>query len=136
MNKGHWRSCRPTANTKIEADESDYVANEGRVRNRSRIHLDQDPPPDLVIDVDFTHSSIDKLALFAALGIPEGWRYADGRLSVYRLSADGTYEAARHSLAFPPRPLDEVKIVVADYLAGASETRLLRGFRDRVLSMG
>jgi Uma2 family endonuclease len=33
-------------------------------------------PPDLAIEVDVSRSSIDKLAICAAIGIPEVWRYA------------------------------------------------------------
>ena len=37
-----------------------------------------DPPPDLVVEVEMTRSAIDKLRLFASMGIPEVWRY-DGK---------------------------------------------------------
>ena len=51
-----------------------YIQNELRVRER-RIDLDIDPPPDLAIESDYTHSSTNKLAIYASLSISELWRY-------------------------------------------------------------
>ena len=41
-----------------------------------------DPPPDLVIEVDITRSSLDKLSIYAALRVPEVWRYTDGEVEI------------------------------------------------------
>lgn len=37
-------------------------------------NLEQDPPPDLAVEIDMTHTDINKLQLDASLGIPEFWR--------------------------------------------------------------
>lgn len=37
--------------------------------------LSIDPSPDLVIEVDITHTDLNKNALYAMLGVPEFWRY-------------------------------------------------------------
>jgi Uma2 family endonuclease len=47
--------------------------------------LNQDPPPDLVIEIDITSSSINRLELYASLGVPEVWRYDGSRLIFYQL---------------------------------------------------
>ena len=60
-----------------------------------------DPPPDLAIEVDITHSSIDRLPIFAAIGIPEVWRLAAGSLQFLHLQPDGSYQPRDPSLAFP-----------------------------------
>jgi Uma2 family endonuclease len=36
------------------------------------------PPPDLVVEADLTSSSLDKLTIYASLGVAEVWRYAGG----------------------------------------------------------
>ena len=69
----------------FEADASFYVAHVARVRGLSRIDLHSDPPPDLVIEVDVSRSSMDKLPIYAALGVPEVWRCRSGSVYVYRL---------------------------------------------------
>ncbi|MCE7873748.1 Uma2 family endonuclease [bacterium CPR1] len=46
--------------------------------------------PDLVVEIEVTRSSLDKLDIFAELGIPEVWRYDLRRLAILRLEA-GSY---------------------------------------------
>jgi Uma2 family endonuclease len=77
----------------VEPDTCFYIQNELNVRGRS-IDLAQDPPPDLAIKSDHTNSSIDKLSLYAILGVSELWRYQQNSLIVYCLK-DGKYE--RHT---------------------------------------
>jgi Uma2 family endonuclease len=84
----------------FEPDSCFYVRNEERVRGKGRIDLAVDPPPDLVIEVDMTSPSLNKLPIYAALGVPEVWRYRKGRVHILELGAEGYVEAAR-SRAFP-----------------------------------
>ncbi|WP_289500744.1 Uma2 family endonuclease [Gloeocapsopsis sp. IPPAS B-1203] len=67
-----------------EPDKCYYIQNESLVRGRT-IDLNFDPPPDLVVEVDITHTDIDKNALYAHLGIPEFWRYDGAVLRIYQL---------------------------------------------------
>ena len=57
------------------------------VWDKEQIDLNQDPPPDLVVEIDVTSSSIDRLSLYASLGVPEVWRYDGNRLIIYQLEA-------------------------------------------------
>ncbi|NJM57213.1 MAG: Uma2 family endonuclease [Synechococcales cyanobacterium RU_4_20] len=91
----------------IEPDSCFYIANEQLVRGRSAIVLPTDPPPDLAIESDHTNSSVNKFALYAALGVPELWRYTQKTLVVYR-RMEGGYEESEQSLAFPFLPVAEV----------------------------
>ena len=68
----------------FEADASFYVTHVTRVRGLGQIDLHSDPPPDLVIEV-VSRSSLDKLPIYAALGVPEVWRCRSGSVYVYRL---------------------------------------------------
>ncbi len=69
----------------FEPDACFYFANEPRVRGKEEIDLMTDPPPDLVIEIDITRSSIDKMATFAVLGVPEVWRYDGERAQFFSL---------------------------------------------------
>ena len=51
------------------------MRNEEAIRGKGRIDLTVDPPPDLVIEVDITSPSLDRLPIYARLGVPEVWRY-------------------------------------------------------------
>jgi Uma2 family endonuclease len=69
----------------LEPDRCYYIQNEQVVWDKDQIDLNQDPPPDLVIEIDITSSSIDRLELYASLGVPEVLRYDGTRLIVYQL---------------------------------------------------
>lgn len=84
----------------IEADECFWIANAHRMKGRRRLDLRIDPPPDLAIEVDVTHSSIDRLGVYGALRIPEVWRLDGDVLTFYLLGPRGKYTTAERSRAF------------------------------------
>ena len=45
----------------FEPDSCFYIQNEERIRGKNRIDLAFDPPPELVIEIDITSPSINKL---------------------------------------------------------------------------
>jgi Uma2 family endonuclease len=90
----------------VEPDTCFYIQNESLVRGKE-IQLPQVPPPDLVVESDYTHSSLNKFNIYAALGVPELWRYRKQTLQVYQL-VEGKYEQAAKSLAFPFLPIVEI----------------------------
>jgi Uma2 family endonuclease len=92
---------RKRAKTKgCEPDTCFYVQNEPQICGVLDIDLKHDPPPDLVIEVDVTSPSLNKLPIYAAMGVPEVWLYQGVRVVFYRLAGDG-YEEISHSLALP-----------------------------------
>ncbi len=84
----------------FEPDSCFYLQNAERVRGKARIDLTVDPPPDLIIEIDVTHRSLDKLPIYAVLGVPEVWRYQGSRLAILVLD-DGAYQERDESLALP-----------------------------------
>jgi Uma2 family endonuclease len=71
-----------------------------RVRGKKRLDLDFDSPPDLAIEVDVTNPTLDKMAIYAGLGVPEVWRFDDGEVEFYRL-AGKRYQRVSTSALFP-----------------------------------
>jgi hypothetical protein len=59
----------------LEADQCFYLTHEPLVRNKQEIDLAADPPPDFTIAIDVTRSSKTRLGIYAALGVPEVWRF-------------------------------------------------------------
>jgi Uma2 family endonuclease len=82
----------------FEPDACFYIQNAERIRGKTQVDLSVDPPPDLVIEIDLTRSSLDKLPIYAQLGVPEVWRYTDRRLVILILR-DGTYQEQNESVA-------------------------------------
>ena len=80
LNVGSMTYKRRTAERGFEPDASFYVASEPLVRDKEEIDPEEDPPPDLVVEVDVTNPSLDKLSVFAELGVPEVGRSADDQL--------------------------------------------------------
>lgn len=72
----------------FEPDESSYFSgNIELVRGNENINPDAgDPPPDLVIEVDITNPSLDKLGIYARLGVAlRQWGSGDPRSSRRKL---------------------------------------------------
>lgn len=90
-----------------EPDSSYYIQNEALVRDKENIDLATDPPPDLVLEVEYSRSAIDKLKLYAAMGVPEFWRYNGSVLRVYTL-AGGQYSEVETSPTFAPVSVKEI----------------------------
>jgi Uma2 family endonuclease len=84
----------------LEADECYYIQNEAVIRGKDVIDLRNDPPPDLAIEVDSTSSSVNRLGIYAALGVPEVWRYDLETLVILEL-VEGQYQSIERSLALP-----------------------------------
>jgi Uma2 family endonuclease len=78
----------------FEPDASFYIQNEPRVRNRRQVDLTVDPPPDVVLEMEMSRSALDKLPLFASMGIPEVWRCDGQRVTILRLEQDGYRESS------------------------------------------
>ncbi len=99
---GHTTFRREDLERGFEPDGSFcFSQNAERVRGKYNIDLSVDPPPDLVVEVDVTSYSLDKLPIYARVGVPEVWRYADGRPRILRPRGQG-YEAVTRSIVLPP----------------------------------
>ena len=88
----------------FEPDECFYFSNNAeRVRGKKSIDLDAgDPPPDLVVEVDLTNPSLNKLPIYGHLGVAEVWRLAAGTTEILLPAEAGTgYEAKNESGVFP-----------------------------------
>lgn len=117
---------RPDRMRGAEPDSSFYIQNEPLVRNNREIDLTTDPPPDLVVKVDFTSSSLDRLSIYADIGVPELWRYEEPVLQIYQLR-EGQYIPSTLSPTFADLPLTEIPCFLAEIRIG--EILMLRSFR-------
>ncbi len=84
----------------FEPDECYYIENAEFMRGKETVNLNFDPPPDLTIEIDVKHSSLNRMSIFAAIGIPEVWRYDGENLTIYLLSND-SYKKSNTSSALP-----------------------------------
>lgn len=127
------RLNKPDLLASAEPDQCYYIANEQCVRGKT-VNLAVNPPPDLVVEVDITHTDIDKNALYAAMGVPEFWRYDGQVLRIYLLRA-GKYQESETSLTFPKIAKD----LLYQFLQNCDEqgeTASKRQLRDRLNRFG
>ena len=112
----------------LEPDACYWIQNERRMRGQKEFDPERDPPPDLAIEVDITSSSLDRMGIYASLGIPEVWRCDGETLTVQLLQPDGSYAPAPRSAALPGLPPGEVLrfLRLSDE---KDETSLIRSFR-------
>jgi Uma2 family endonuclease len=92
---------RPDLHKGFEPDSCFYIGNSPAVRGKDELDFTIDPPPDLVIEVDITHGSLDKFPIFAAVGVPEVWRYDSRRVTIHLLKGGAFFESPV-STALPP----------------------------------
>ena len=86
-----------------EPDCAYYIQNQPNVAGKN-VDFSQDPPPDLVVEVDITHTDINKNKLYASMGVREFWRYNGQELKIYTLeetNQEMRYRECDRSPTFP-----------------------------------
>lgn len=119
----------------IEPDECYYVQSFPAIANKRGVDLTVDPPPDLAIEIDISRSTLPKQPIYAALGVPEVWRYDGKRFGILRRSPSGGYEPSQHSGCFPDLPIDELNRFVGIGLA-SRQPAALRALREWLNAQG
>jgi Uma2 family endonuclease len=110
-----------------EPDECFYLDNIDAVRGKKRLDLTEDPAPDLVVEIDVTSSSQNRLQVYADLGVAEVWIY-DGESLVIQQLQNGIYITSQMSQFFLTVPIPEIagflqQAATVDYL------ELVKSFR-------
>ncbi len=115
-----------------EPDNGYYIQSFELVADHT-IDLNVDPAPDLVVEVDITHTDIEKNALYASLGVPEFWRFNGREWKILCLHEDCYIEQERS----PTFPFVQ-KTDLYDFLEAAlvrempAETKLRKWIRDQM----
>jgi Uma2 family endonuclease len=86
----------------LESDGCYWISNQARLRGVTRVDLQRDPPPDLVVEIDVTNSSLPRMPIYSALGVQEVWRLQGTNLTIHLLQTDGSYLESPVSQALPP----------------------------------
>lgn len=88
---------------KSKGDEPDacfYVQSAGAIGARFDLDFAVDPPPDVVVEVDVHHDSTANDPIYAALGVPEIWRYDGLKATILHLQGS-EYVEVETSPALP-----------------------------------
>jgi len=115
-----------------EPDKCFYISNISAVRGKKRLDPLEDPAPDLVIEIDVTSSSLNRLQVYADLRVAEVWIY-DGNSLIIKLLQNQSYITSQESQFFPNIPIPSIseflqQAETMDYL------KLVKAFRSWVRS--
>jgi Uma2 family endonuclease len=115
----------------LEPDDCFYIRNAHRMTGLRIVDLRRDPPPDLALEIEGTRSALDRMGIYAGLGVPEVWRYDGEEFHVHLLGAGGRYEESDHSLSFPALPLAEFAQLI-DTTQGKDDLEVEDAFQEWV----
>ncbi len=118
----------------VESDNCFYFQNEAAIRGRLNFDLNQDPPPDLALEIDVTNKSLDRFPIYARIGVPEIWCYDSGMLKIYNLQGSKYIEVDK-SLVFPNLPIQELPQLIEKNRTGG-RLALRRAVREWVRQKG
>lgn len=88
---------RPDLQKSAEPDNCYYIQHQPQVAGKI-VDLNTDPPPDLIVEIDITHTDIDKLNLYASMNVSEFWRYNNRVLRIYQLQDNQNIEVKNTSI--------------------------------------
>jgi Uma2 family endonuclease len=116
----------------LEPDHSWWIAHEPQMRGKLRVDLRVDPPPDLAIEIDVTHRAVNRMSIYARLGVPEVWQLDARRgLVFHALQPNHRYAEQTHSLTFPQFTPADLTAHLA-LRAQCDENEVVRRFRNFV----
>ena len=84
----------------FEPDSCFYIQSLDAVIGKFDLDIEKDPPPDLIIEVNRTSSSLPRMPIFAAFGVKEVWRFDREKVKFYTLE-EGVYLEIEKSIALP-----------------------------------
>jgi Uma2 family endonuclease len=105
-----------------------FGRNARHMAGKRQLDLSRDPAPDLIIEVDVTRTSLDRLQIFAAMKVPEVWRSTSRALQFLHLQEDGTYQPRPTSRNFPALTVSSVAQFLKEGRT-ADSTDWIRSFR-------
>lgn len=113
----------------IEPDTCFYIQNDQEVRDRMRIDMTVDPPPDLAIEADVTSKTT--LDIYEALEVPEVWVYTAEKFTINVLT-DGKYIESNISPTFPNLPILELISDLVKQAFKKGSSNMLRELRQQM----
>jgi Uma2 family endonuclease len=114
----------------LEPDECYWIEHEAQMRCKDEHDQENDPPPDLVLEVEVSRSTLDRMGIYAALKVPEVWRW-DGEQLRFCLLRRGKYVESPVSPSFPMLAGAEI-LRFARMRKTVDEIALLRTFQEWV----
>jgi Uma2 family endonuclease len=117
----------------LEADSCYYVTNAPRIIGIRRLNLDNDPPPDIALEIDITNESLSKFPIYAAFKVPEIWRYDARNIYFYELSGESYLKTPESRIL--PGLTPAMLVTAINQSLAEGQTAALRAFRVKLDSL-
>ena len=92
----------------LEPDSCFWIQSDLVIRGKRELDLTVDPVPDLAIEIEISRSALDRMAIYAKLGIPEVWCFDGESLRIHILQPNGIYTESPTSRCLPQLPVREM----------------------------
>ncbi|MEB3273872.1 MAG: Uma2 family endonuclease [Prochlorothrix sp.] len=113
----------------VEPDTCFYIQNAPQLQGVDPT-IPPDLPPDLVIEVDITSPSTQRMDIYQQLGVPELWCYTQQQgLLIYHLQPSSTYTLVSHSPTFPFLSSEKINTLIQSRQTQPENT-VIRTFRQ------
>lgn len=116
----------------IEPDYCFYIDNWEAIAGKKRIDWDNDPPPDLVIEMDVT--SYTDVNDYLPFRVPEVWLFKAEQLRIYGLQ-DNTYVLQARSRFFPEFDVFAILQECLQLASERSRSHAIRSLRRKLQEM-
>lgn len=129
---GHATMKKSKAHRGKEPDGCFFIRSCDLIGRRKHLDFENDPPPDIAVEIDLSTKSIPKLPIYHALRVPEVWIYDGKVLTIYRLGDQG-YASVERSEELPVLTSQ----LLTNFLKDAEETdddnQLLQDYVEAIL---
>jgi len=92
----------------VEGDQSYYLNHLDRMRDKKKIDLKRDPPPDLAIEAVVTHGADEAIEVYRRFRVSELWICYPDAVNILVLQPDGQYAPAERSQALKVISAEEI----------------------------
>lgn len=116
-----------------EPDGCFFIKSCDLIGPRKRLDFENDPPPDLAVEIDLSTKSISKLPIYRALQVPEVWIYNGNALTIYRLG-DAGYESVEQSVELPVLTSQLLTSFLKEAEQTEDDNQLLQDYVEIILS--
>jgi Uma2 family endonuclease len=98
------------------------------------LNFQTDPPPSLAIEIEISRRLLDRIDLYAAIGVLELWRFDGSKFAIWSLQANGTYLPVQSSRYFPGVSSSAIAGCVID-MTTVDDAARLRRFREWIRTL-
>jgi Uma2 family endonuclease len=114
----------------LEADNCYWITSAGRLAGKTTLDLRVDPPPDLAIEIEVTRRVINRMAIYAALRVPEVWVSGRKGIRFQVLEGDGYVSRSESPTFAKLRPADLTRFL--RLVGEADDSAIVKQFREWV----